>query len=238
MLPVKPATFDINYKFTLKDGTVREVSIQLDSKTLSMVPKPRESYPDWTKLSHSQCPNCPLNEKTHPRCPIAANLVDLIGFFKESISYEKVRVEVTTPERTYSKETALAEGISSVIGIYMVTSGCPIMDKLKPMVRTHLPFASWEETLYRMITVYLLAQYFLYRSGKKADWPLKNIGNISEQINIVNQAFCGRLQETHLRDAALNAVVQLDCFANLTASFVAEDRIDEMKPFFDAYLKS
>jgi hypothetical protein len=203
-----------------------------------MIPKTRESYPDWTKLSHSQCPNCPLNEKTSPRCPIAANLVDLIGFFKESISYDKVKVEVTTPARTYSKETSLAEGISSVIGIYMVTSGCPIMDKLKPMVRTHLPFASWEETLYRMITVYLLAQYFLYRAGKKPDWPLKNIGKISEQINIVNQAFCGRLQETHLRDATLNAVVQLDCFANLTASFVAEDRIDEMKPFFDAYLKS
>ena len=39
-----------------------------------------------------------------------------------------------------------------------------------------------------------------------------------------------------LQDAALNAVVQLDCFANLTASFVNEDRIGELKPLFSAYI--
>ena len=237
MIGEKSKTLDFIYRFTLQDGSVKEVSIQLDSKTMTMVPKPRDSYPDWTKLSHSQCANCPLKEETSPRCPIAANLVDLIGIFKESISYDRAVVEVTTPARKYVKETTLAEGISSLIGIFMVTSGCPVLDKLKPMVRTHLPFSTWEETLYRTLSTYLLAQYFLNQDGKTPDWPMKNLKNIADDINLVNQAFCQRLKETHLQDAALNAVVQLDCFANLTASFVNEQRITELKPLFQAYLR-
>jgi hypothetical protein len=233
----KPATYDINYKFTFKDGSIKEVSVQLDSKTLAIKPKARSSYPEWTRLTHSQCPNCPLKEDKHPQCPIAANLVDLIGLFKDHVSYEKVQVEVSTPPRTYSKLTPLAEAISSLIGIYMVSSGCPILDKLKPMVRTHLPFATWEETLYRMLSAYLMAQYFLYKEGREPDWHLDKITAISNEINIVNQAFCERLHEIHLRDATLNAVVQLDCFANLTGTFVKENRINEIQAFFDAYLK-
>ena len=57
--------------------------------------------------------------------------------------------------------------VFSLIGIYMVTSGCPIMDKLRPMARFHLPFASTEETIYRAISTYLLGQYFLEQKGKK-----------------------------------------------------------------------
>ena len=236
MLGEKTKTLDFTYRFTLKDGVVREIKIQLDSKTMAMVPKPRDSYPDWTRLSHSKCPNCPLNEATSPRCPIAANLVDLIGVFKESISYDRALVEVVTPARKYVKETTLAEGISSMIGIFMVSSGCPILDKLKPMVRTHLPFSTWEETLYRTLSAYLLAQFFMGQDGQPPDWPMKNLKKIADDINLVNQAFCERLKETHLQDAALNAVVQLDCFANLTSSFVNEHRIGELKPLFTAYL--
>src|SRR5579863_6818888 len=127
MIGEKTKTLDFIYRFRLKDDSVKEVSIQLDSKTMTMIPKPRDAYPDWTRLSHSQCRNCPLKEAESPRCPIAANLVDLIGIFKESISYDRAVVEVTTPARKYIKETTLAEGISSMIGIFMVTSGCPIL---------------------------------------------------------------------------------------------------------------
>lgn len=237
MIGEKAKTLDFTYRFTLKDNSVKEVAIHLDVKTMAMIPKARDSYPDWTKLSHSQCPNCPLKEATSPRCPIAANLVDLIGVFKESISYDRAIVEVTMPARKYVKETTLAEGISAMIGIFMVTSGCPILDKLKPMVRTHLPFSTWEETLYRTLSTYLMAQYFLSQENQDTDWQMKNLKKIADEINLVNQAFCDRLKETHLQDAALNAVVQLDCFANLTASFVNEHRIDELKPLFSAYIR-
>ena len=233
----KSETLDFNYKFTLKNGSVREINLQLNARTLSMIPKPKEALPEWTKLSRHQCPNCPLKEADSPHCPVAANLVDLIGAFHGDISYERAVVEVTTPERKYTKETTMAEGISSLIGIFMATSGCPVLDKLKPMARTHLPFSTWEETLYRTLSAYLLAQYFLAQQGKEADWSMRSLQKIADDINQVNAAFCERLRSTRMEDAALNAVVQLDCFANLTASFMNRDRIKELQPLFAAYLK-
>ncbi|MEK7234843.1 MAG: hypothetical protein AAB268_13590 [Elusimicrobiota bacterium] len=229
-------THDFTYRFKLPDGSVKQVAIKLDARTLTMIPKQRDIYPEWTILSHSKCGNCTLKESTSPRCPVAVNLVDLISLFYESASYDRAVVEVTTPERTYVKEVSMADGISSLIGIYMVTSGCPILGKFKPMVRTHLPFSSWEETLYRTLCVYLLAQYFIDKAGKTPDWSMKNIQDITEEINTVNSAFCARLKETHLQDASLNAVIRLDCFATMTSGFLCKDRIDELKPLFDAYL--
>lgn len=236
MAAEKPKTLDFHYKFTFKDGSVKEVVVQLDARTLSMIPKPKESLPDWTKLSYSQCPNCPLKEESSPRCPVAANLVDLIGLFYGDISYERALVEVTTPERKYVKETTMAEGISALIGLFMATSGCPVLDKLKPMARTHLPFSSWQETLYRTMSAYLLAQHFRAQEGKATDWPMRDLQKVADDINQVNAAFCTRLRSTRTQDAALNAVVQLDCFANLTASFLSRDRLKELRPLFEAYL--
>tara|TARA_B100000686_G_scaffold86198_1_gene93073 strand:- start:90 stop:251 length:162 start_codon:yes stop_codon:yes gene_type:complete len=47
-----------------------------------------------------------------------------------------------TDERCYVEHTTMTEAVSSLLGIYMVTSGCPVMDKLRPMVRFHLPLAT------------------------------------------------------------------------------------------------
>lgn len=233
----KPA-LRIHYKFTLSDGTVKEFEIELDKATLSLLPKPRASYPEWTRLTHHQCPNCPLKEAEHPRCPVAANLTEVIDFFKDSISHHPARVEIDTETRTYLKETPLQNGISSLVGIYMVTSGCPILDKLKPMVKMHLPFATGEETLYRSLAMYLLAQYFLYRRGRQPDWDMKNLVKLYDAVRIVNKSFCERLSSTRIQDASLNAVVRLDCFADRAQFSLEEDALQEMERLFDAYLNN
>jgi len=158
-------TISFHYKFTLSDGNIKEFDVELDGETLSLISKKKRSYPEWTRLPYHKCPNCPLSDAQNPQCPIAANLVDLVEFFKDSISHEEVDVEITMETRRYVKRTSLQIGISSLIGIYMVTSGCPVMDKLRPMVKTHLPFATREETMYRVLSMYLLAQYFLSKEG-------------------------------------------------------------------------
>ena len=56
-------------------------------------------------------------------------------------------------------------GVSSLLGVIMTTSGCPIMAQLKPMVRFHLPFASLEETIFRMVSMHLVAQYLRHQDG-------------------------------------------------------------------------
>ncbi len=226
-----------DYRFTLANGRVKEFHVELDKETLCLHFPQKESYPDWARLSHHQCENCPLKEKDSPHCPIAKNLVDVIEFFKDAISHERAKVEITSESRTYSKETSLQDGISSLVGIVMVTSGCPIMDKLKPMVKTHLPFATGDETMYRAISMYLLAQYFTYKRGGTPDWNLDNLVKIYEGVRVVNKSFCRRLSSTCAQDASLNAVIHLDCFADRTAFSLEEKQLGVFERLFDAYFK-
>ncbi len=231
-------TVSIQYKFTFSDKSVREFNVRLDGETLSLIRRERSSVPDWTRLSYCKCPNCPLSDKLHPNCPIALNLVDVVEFFKNSISYEEVDVEIITEARNYLKHSDLQTAISSLIGLFMVPSGCPIMDKLRPMVKTHLPFATSEETIYRILSMYLLAQYFVCKDGQKPDWELQNLQEIYEQVQIVNRSFCQRLSEIHIKDASLNAVVSLDSFASLTTFSLELNQLDRVKHLFHAYLNS
>lgn len=65
----------------------------------------------------------------------------LVDEFANILSHDEVEMKITTQERSYTKTTVTSEAISSLLGIYLVTSGCPVMDKLRPLVRFHLPAA-------------------------------------------------------------------------------------------------
>jgi len=226
-----------NYKFILGNGVEREFDIKLDNN-LNLIRKTRkESYPKWTELKDFKCPNCSLDKDSHEFCPVVVNLVDLFDFFRDAFSYEEVDMLIEVEERGYVKHTTLQDGISSLIGIYMVTSGCPIMERLKPMVRYHLPFSTLEETRYRVISMYLLAQYFLYKRGKKPDWELKNLVKIYDDIRIVNKNFCEKLSDIKIKDASINALVKLDCFASHVSVSIDINMLDEIESLFNPYFE-
>jgi len=123
-------------------------------------------------LRYHQCANCPLDEGAHPHCPIAANISRIVEKFNDLISHDRVNVVVVTDERTYAKDTTVQMGLSPLLGIIMTTSGCPVMEQLKPMVRFHLPFASLEETIFRMVSMYLVAQYLRSRRARQLSGTL------------------------------------------------------------------
>ncbi|MEE8424360.1 MAG: hypothetical protein V3S11_00950, partial [Elusimicrobiota bacterium] len=173
--PEDAEPLEIVYRFTFMNKTVQEFKTVLDGWNLSVRPAKRTSYPEWTRLKVAQCSNCPLNEKTNAHCPVALNLSDVIEYFKDHISSDKCELEILTSARTYKKKVSVAEAASALFGLRMATSGCPIMDKMKPMVRTHLPFPTLEETLYRMLGMYLISQYFRVQDGKKPDWEMKGL---------------------------------------------------------------
>jgi len=162
------------YKFKFASGEEKLVDLELDPATLRVKQQPPELKPEWTRLKFSQCENCPLGDDVE-YCPVAVNLSTVVQTFQAFDSFEPVHVSVETKERTYSKETSLQKSLSSIIGVYMVTSDCPIMDKLRPMSQFHLPFASSMETFYRSVSMYLTAQFFLMRQGKEPDWDLKKL---------------------------------------------------------------
>jgi len=218
-----------HYRFLFENGIEKEFRVELDSKTLIAIQPDSRAHPEWTALNFFRCPNCSLDESTNKYCPVAVNLADIVDSFKSSASYEKVDVSVETNARRYSKHTTLQRGVSSLIGICMVSSGCPVMEKLKPMVRHHLPFATEEETKYRAISMYLLSQYFLHKKGKVPDWELKGLARIYEDVRTSNRSFCKRLSNIKIEDASINAVVVLDCFADAIKFSIKEDILKEME---------
>lgn len=225
-----------HYKFRFNDGTEKELKVKLDRKTLNLLHGERDTYPEWATLNFFKCPNCTLSEDLHKFCPIAKNFTDIVESFGNSISYEEVAVSVITEEREYFKHTTLQKALSSLTGIYMVTSGCPVMDKLRPMVRHHLPFASEEETKYRALSMYLLAQYFLYKRGIEPDLDMKNLARIYEEVQIVNKAFHKRLSNIKMEDANVNALVILNCFAGCVTFSINKEMMEDIELLFAAYL--
>lgn len=229
------------YSFTLETGEIKHIQLRLDVNTLDIImPKPDENPLDWTLLEFNQCPNCPLNVNEHRYCPIAVNISVLANSFGEFPSYQKSKVCVQTNWRVFVKNTDIQTALSSILGIYMVTSGCPVMDKLRPMVRFHLPFSTLIETQYRAISMYLVAQYLRYKKGKTPDWDLRGLVEMYDDVHKVNLAFSNRLSEASSCDANRNALVMLDnCAALINLNFQIDGQIpseleDVFKLFTDA----
>jgi hypothetical protein len=222
------------YKFEFERGLETNFDIVLDAHTLEMLSDKEAPKPSWTKLNFNQCENCPLSEETE-YCPVAVNLAKVVDTFQDKVSFESTMVTVKAPERTYVKKTTLQKGISSIIGLTMSTSNCPVMEKLRPMARFHLPFATSVETFSRAISMYLTAQYLLSRKGKEADWTLSKLLDHYKAINVVNKGISNRLAKASERDANVNAVVILHSFGDGISYFV-NDGLDAMEPMFSVFL--
>lgn len=227
---------EFTYSFELQKGKSSRFEIRLERETLALIAEEREDPPGWTKLNFHQCSNCPLKKRRNKHCPIARNLVGIVEKFADLLSHEKARVTVETGERTYQKDTTVHAGLSSLLGIVMTTSGCPVMEPLKPMVRFHLPFASIEETIFRMTSMYLLAQYLKKREGLSFGCDLNGLAKIYSDVSRANKDFSRRLAHAAEKDANVNALVELDVFASMV-QLLAEDAIGELKPYYSAYLK-
>jgi len=228
-------TISYRYKFQFANGTEKDFEVLLNAETLELVSNKDLPKPEWTKLKYNQCSNCPLGDDVE-YCPVAVNLSNLVETFKDSISFESTLVTVETAKRTYHAQVTLQEGLSAILGIYMVTSNCPVMDKLRPNVRFHLPFASEEETIYRAVSMYLTAQYFLMRKGEKPDWELKKLAEIYRAVSHVNIGISERLAQASHKDANVNAVIILSTFGETLDNFL-EESLKDIEYLFNEYTK-
>jgi hypothetical protein len=226
----------IVYAYRFESGSTIKFDLFLDNKTLALVPEKRQDLPEWTLLGYCQCAICPLDAVAHPRCPVAANFSGIVEKFKNFTSHDRVSVAVIVDERTYSKSTTVQMGVSPLLGIIMTTSGCPILEQLKPMVRFHLPFASIEETIFRMVSMHLVAQYLRKQAGKTAEWNLDGLTRIYAQVGEVNRDFAERMAGASKNDVNVNALVNLDAFAKMVP-LAADKMLKRITPYFSALLK-
>ena len=197
------------YHIDLEDGQRAHFRIILDPETLTMVSDAVGPHPVWTKLFYNQCQCCPLSPHIHAFCPIAVNIADLVNRFKNILSHKNCLVVCETMDRTYSKRTSAMEGLTSIFGIIMATSDCPVMNFLKPMARFHLPFSSIEETTARSTSLFLLGQYFEYKKGRVKSFEFDRLEKNYAKVQLVNEGLLARIRSLGKRDADKNAIITL-----------------------------
>ncbi len=225
----------VHYRFTLENGSQEAFELILDDRTLELREQEPEVPPPWTALDFRQCPNCPLEAATRPRCPAALKLVGLVQGFTRVLSFERVHLEVRSAERMVVHDTSAQQAVSSLMGLIMAVSGCPHTAFFRPMARFHLPSATTEETVYRAASMYMLAQYYVHRAGGQVDLELKGLVRNYEAVKKVNRAFAKRLLAAAQYDSTINALVVLDAWA-LTLSWAIEESLEGLRHLFEPYL--
>lgn len=203
----------IQYHFTMEDGQTEQFNLQLDPESMDVIRADNVSLPEWTRLSVNQCPNCTLATDTHPYCPPAVNMVDVVHRFDAMLSHDETTVVVDAEGRRMTANTTVQRAVSSLMGLLMAASGCPMTVFFKPMARYHWPFASMEETLWRAISAYLIAQYFHHNDGGEADTQFTGLSHIYHEVQTVNMAFAKRLRKACQYDGMINGIILLDMFA-------------------------
>ncbi len=228
-------TFTITYKFNLQDNSEEVFDLIFDAETVELVNDHRIPPPPWTELEHHQCPHCPLTPETHPFCPVALNLVMVINRFDRLMSFDRVLAKVINTERKVAHSTSAQEGISSLMGLLIAGSSCPLTHFFKPMARFHLPFANKEETLWRAAATFLLARYFTASGLKESDINLNGLVKIYDDVARLNDYMVERVRSATLKDSAVNALVHLDVFAKFLTPPL-EDSFNQIKHIFAPFL--
>lgn len=228
-------TFSIEYCFTFPDNKEETVHLEVDTTTFELVNNIPSQLPYWTSLDFHQCSHCPLDKQVHLRCPLASNMVNIVKRLTAFLPYQKLHLDVITKERAFSHDTTLQAAVGSLMGFVMPTSGCPYTAYFKPMARFHVPLASSAETIYRSVSMYVMAQYFLYNDEQKPiDTELKGLAKIYEDLHEVNTTMAERFLAASKQDSSVDAIVQLDIYA-MTFLGIPEDPLNELKHLFEAF---
>jgi hypothetical protein len=225
----------ISYRFNLGNDKDEVFDVHLDPDTLEIINQPSGELPPWTDLEFHQCSHCPFTSDTHPSCPLAVTLIQVIGRFDNVVSHNKIELTVLTHERKVFQKTTAQKGISSLVGLLFAASGCPHTAYFKPMARYHLPLASEDETFYRATGMYLLAQYLLHREGKRADLELEGLKKIYQNLHLLNTMVAERIRSATRSDSSVNAVVLLDMITNLMP-FILDEQLAKISHLFSSYL--
>ncbi len=221
----------IRYRFDLPDGSQKSLDFAFDDAGFRLANAVPPEPPFWTALKFNQCANCPLDAAQHAHCPAALQMVSAIEPLKALVSFDRVGVTVTQEERTIYADTTAQQAMSSVLGLIMATAGCPWTDRLRPMARFHLPFASELETVYRSVCMFLLAREMARASGAHGFAGLRAL---YENLHLVNRGMSRRLGAAAQTDPARNAMALLDAYTTLLPAAL-ESSLEELRALFDAW---
>ncbi|WP_148862970.1 DUF6901 family protein [Marinobacter fonticola] len=214
----------VTYTFVLANSDSRMFRVSLDSRPN----EPVLERPEWTRLAHCQCSNCPLKKDRVEYCPAAVDILPVVEAFRDENAYQKVTVNVEDERRRYEKETTLEESLRSLLGLIMATSRCPILGELRPMAIHHMPFANAEEFITRSVSLYLLQQYFVKRNHGEPDWNLQGLVDRNQRLQLVNQALWQRIHTVCKGDSNLKALLNFFSMAS-SVTFSLETQLRKLE---------
>ncbi len=216
---------EIVYRFHLPVGA-EEILLAFDPDSFLLKSQPEASPPAWAALDFAKCVHCALSSAHHATVPFAHALSGYVDSFGHLFAHEEIEIEVITPSRRIMAHRPLQSGIASMVGLIGATSGCPHLAFYRPMARFHLPFAEEQETLYRVLSLFLMRSLL-------ADEPddMARLNAVMADVGKVNEAMAERIRDGFDKDAMINALVVLDCFA-MTVPLAIETRFDGMKKLF------
>jgi hypothetical protein len=211
----------IIYLFQLESGVSHRFDVEFDRVQAD------SDLPEWTRLELDKCPHCPLPDAQGARCPAAADLVPIVERFSALSSIDRVQVHVVTPEYEARKRTDTQTALSALMGLILATSACPILRRMLPLAHMHMPFASPTERVYRIVSMHLLGSFLQGESS-----GLDGLDKFFADIELLNQAFCGRLNRALKRDAGINALLALHS-RSMLASLSIKPEMENIRAWFD-----
>ncbi len=210
----------ISYRIQMEGGREHRFEVSGPDQDLEVPDDP----PTWAKLDVERCDRCPLRVEEHPYCPAAIACQRIANAFAEDLSIARVDVTVETEERQYFKNVDLQTCLRSLYGLLMANCGCPVLARMRPMARFHLPFATLEETMVRVVGTYLTKQYLRMRAGEPSpDWELTELAQLYQELESVNRQLMRRMRHASHEDANINALQTFVSF-----SFLANLGFEEM----------
>ena len=220
----------IEYTFTIDDGKVLHYRVEFERPRDPILDK--SQYPAWTQLEFHQCPNCTLVKEEYSHCPVAIDAHEIVMGFKEILSCKEVDIHVETPEREYFKRTDAQTGLRALIGFVMASSACPILFPMRGMAYYHLPFASLDETVFRVTSSYLLHQYYVYQKGGKFDLEFEGLKQHFKETQTLNYHFLERIRAACDADSNLNVLATLFTISSML-SLSLDRHLKEIEHLFD-----
>ncbi|MBN8530814.1 MAG: hypothetical protein J0L97_02995 [Alphaproteobacteria bacterium] len=221
-------TYEVEYRFLFEGGEEVCHRVTIDPATMISIP-PEGEPPSWARLEYRPCDGCEL--KGCETCPVAVRIAPPLAALNGRVSHTPVTVTVHTKERDYVKATDLQEGLRSLLGLIMATSGCPALAPFRFMARQHLPFSTPEETVPRILSSYLLHQYFHHGNKGAIPFDPEAITRLYNGMQTVNEGLLRRLQHAFQGDASANAVVLFSSYS-LLIPLMIEDELEKLRRLF------
>ncbi|MCK5148132.1 hypothetical protein KAR48_15360 [bacterium] len=223
----------IQYQIMLEGEDVFEFTVDTSADT--SIEDTDTCYSEWLLLERFQCKHCTLSTNNRKTCPAALSIKPLLERFSHCMSYETVDAIVHKGDVEYRASVSSQHALRSLSGLVMALSACPVLKKLRPLARHHIPFIEQDHTVIRFTGHYFIGQYLRAQEGKSPDWELEGLLELLNQIHVVNVNIAKRLRLAAEKDSMVNGIVILDTSAQHAETDI-RDQLMELKSLYHSYL--